>query len=113
MRRWRQRFQGSLIHSRYLNFRVSENDCANRFYQHRKLPIYPYIPKYIHHIFQGCRFHDRDACPDCMFAQLCGNSIKTNQCNFMKHLEMPKLFQEHAAKIEGKAIRSELSIDRG
>ena len=44
-----------------------------------------------------------------MFAQLCGETLKTNQCRFMKHSEMSKLVQERTAKMEGKAIVNELS----
>ena len=39
-----------------------------------------------------------------MFAQLCGDTQKTNQCNFMKHSEMKKLVQENTTEIKGKAI---------
>ena len=59
------------------------------------------------HIILGCLFHGRDACPDCLFAQRCGETPKTNQCRFMKHSEMSKLVQKHSAKIEGQAIVNE------
>ena len=39
-----------------------------------------------------------------MFAQLCGETPKTNQCSFMKHSEISKMVKEHTKKIEGKAI---------
>ena len=48
-------------------------------------------------------FHGQDACPDCMFEQICGENPKTNQCNFMKQSEMKKL-REHTAEIKGRVI---------
>ena len=52
-------------------------------------------------LFQGCLFHAQDTCPDCMFAQLCGENQKTNQCNFMKHSELKKRVEENTAEIKG------------
>ena len=52
-------------------------------------------------IFQGCLFHERNTCPDCMFAQLCGDNQKTNECNFMKVSELSQRVQQNTAEIIG------------
>lgn len=54
--------------------------------------------------------HGRDTCPDCMFAQLCGETPKTNQCSFMKHSEMSKLVLKNTAKMEGQAINKSSTL---
>ena len=53
--------------------------------------------------FSGCLEHANDICADCSFQNLCGNQIKSDQCNFIKLSDMKKLVQDETTKIKGIA----------
>ena len=54
-------------------------------------------------IFSGCLEHANDICADCAFQNLCGDEIKSDQCNFVKLSDIKKLVEDETTKITGTA----------